>query len=354
MPSAGQDHRDGRGSRAPGPGARALRLVFRHYPLLLGSYRIVNDRRVRWVFWGQGERLTTLPCGLRIWVDLQDNDGRAIFCGGNDPKLRRIFEALLREGDWVVDVGANHGEYALLAAHRVGDTGQVFAFEPQPVLARRLERSVAENGLRNLTVLEQAVGNRSGQGRLRCFAGWSGGTQVVPEDAPTGRQETTLTTLDDCTDRLGARRLRLLKIDVEGMEGPVLRGATRLLAEHPPEVILFESNRCTTPFFDREAPRVLADIGRYVIFEVCRSILRLRLRPVGLVDPLPSGRDFLAVERGSIEALEKVLPLDRGADAPELKVTPAAERHPDRTLDGGAVEDPPKAALRGRPLVGPS
>ena len=339
---------------APGPGARALRLVFGHYPLLLGSYRIVNDRRVRWVFRGKGERLTTLPCGLRIWVDLQDNDGRAIFCGGNDPKLRRIFEALLREGDWVADVGANHGEYALLAAHRVGDTGHVFAFEPQPVLVRRLARSVSENGLRNLTVLDQAVGNRSGQGRMRCFAGWSGGTQVVPEDAPTGRQETTLTTLDDLTDRLGKRRLRLLKIDVEGMEGPVLRGATRLLAEHSPEVILFESNPCTTPFVDREAPRVLAETGRYVIFEVCRSILRLRLRPIGLENPLPSGRDFLAVERGSIEALAKVLPLAPGADAPELKATAAAERHPDRAPEGDTVDDPPRAALRGRPLVGPS
>jgi FkbM family methyltransferase len=293
-----------------GLGPSALRLLFKYYPFLLGTYRIVNDRRVRWLFKNEGEHLVALPCGRKIWVDLQDNDGRAIFCGGNDPKVRRIFQAVLRPGDIVVDVGANHGEYTLLAAGLIGGGGRVYAFEPNQVPASRLGRSLESNGLDNVTLFVNAVSDAKGFGNLRCFSGWSGGTQVKVSTDEGRNGDVEIVTLDDVVGLREERAIRLLKIDVEGMEGAVLRGAAGLLAEAPPDIILFESNPCEIPFFDRQAPKALEETGSYSIFEVCRSFVKLHLLPLQHGGrQLPEGRDFVAFNRLHLAELAKVLPL---------------------------------------------
>lgn len=293
-----------------GAGASVLRFLFKHYPFLLGPYRIVNDRRVRWLFKNEGEHLVILQCGQKIWVDLQDNDGRAIFCGGNDPKLRRIFQAVLRQGDIVVDVGANHGEYALLAAGLVGGSGGVYAFEPNQVLGSRLRQSIETNELSNVTLFVIAIADASGSGKLRTFPGWSGGTQVTVSTDESGTGEIEIMALDDIADLRKEPAIRLLKIDVEGMEASVLRGASSLLAKAPPDVIVFESNPCERPFFDREAPQLLAETRAYTIFEVCRSLVKLRLQPLRTNGrQFPRGRDFVAIHRARVVALSMVLPL---------------------------------------------
>ncbi len=62
----------------------------------------------------------------------------------------------------VIDVGANVGYYALMAATRVGPSGRVIAYEPGPAPAARLRENVALNGLSNVTVVEAAVADRPG------------------------------------------------------------------------------------------------------------------------------------------------------------------------------------------------
>lgn len=313
-PAQGDSQRPPHGLERTGTSLSVLRFMFKHYPFLLGPYRIVNDRRLRWMFKNEREHLATLPCGYKIWVDLQDNDGRAIFCGGNDPKLRRIIQAVLRHGDVVIDVGANHGEYTLLAAALVGNGGAVHAFEPNRVMASRLRRSIDANGLVNVKLFTHAVADASGFGRLKYFRGWSGGTRVVVSTETDSAREVELKTLDEVADLRKDGVARLLKIDVEGMEDAVLRGASRLLAEAPPDVILFESNPSERPFFDRKAPGVLEETGSYVVFEVCRSLVRLRLRqlhPKGC--RLPRGRDFVAIRPACMQELAAVLPLREDA-----------------------------------------
>ncbi len=139
---------------------------------------------------------------------------------------RQLFTGLLRDGMTVVDVGANIGYYALMARHYVGAGGRIFCFEPEPTNAAELRRNVSENSLSNVTVVEAAVGNEPGSARL-----WSGLNGSVVDGG--GDIEVPVVTLDSAV----AVPAHLVKVDVEGFEASVLKGAERLIRSHRP--ILF-------------------------------------------------------------------------------------------------------------------
>ncbi len=127
-----------------------------------------------------------------------------------------------RAGGVVLDVGANIGLFSLRHA-RAG--ARVYAVEPHPEAFARLERNLAANGLgQRVTALPCALGAAEGWARLR------GGratplTRVIPDRSGAVR----LRTLDALAAELGLARIDLLKLDVEGAEVEVLRGARRVL-----------------------------------------------------------------------------------------------------------------------------
>ena len=88
-----------------------------------------------------------------------------------------------------------------------------------------------------------------------------------------------------------------MKLDVEGHEGAVLKGAEPFLRQHLPTLILFESHDDGDPFWSRSSVRVLGRLG-YDIYEVGKSLLRLRLRsvPAGS-EPRGRGYDYVAIVR---------------------------------------------------------
>jgi FkbM family methyltransferase len=89
--------------------------------------------------------------GVCIEVDPHDYDGRVLYLfGTNDPKVQTTAQALLCPGDRFLDIGANYSSIGLLAAHRVGSTGQVHLFEPQEQLCQRVSAAIAQAGLTNV------------------------------------------------------------------------------------------------------------------------------------------------------------------------------------------------------------
>ncbi len=138
----------------------------------------------------------------------------------------------LRPGDTVLDVGAHTGYYTLLASALVGGDGRVWAFEPEPRNARYLRGNVDANGRANVRVTEAAVSDESGTARFG--AGTGTGTGRLTRD---GDLEVRTLTLDGF-----CRRHELVpaavKIDVEGAEQRVLRGATHTLRTARPVVFL--------------------------------------------------------------------------------------------------------------------
>lgn len=143
-------------------------------------------------------------------------------------------QRLVKPGTIAVDVGANLGYFTLLLGELVGTIGHVHAFEPNPEMVRRLQRSVAVNGFGGrTTVHEIALSDATRQAAL-----------VVPPNEPKNGHlvdscDTGLTVQLDRLDRLGIIP-DFIKIDVEGAEAAVWRGMAGLLTARRPLTILIE------------------------------------------------------------------------------------------------------------------
>ena len=140
----------------------------------------------------------------------------------------------LRPGDIACDIGANKGSFIPWLSRWCG-TGRVVAFEPQPEFARRLAEVCRATGLDNVTVEAKAVYSHSGQQELFVPAGHSPGASLTHR-AAEAKSFTTLSvplvSLDDYFD--ANEKIALLKIDVEGAELGVFKGAERILRQHAP------------------------------------------------------------------------------------------------------------------------
>ena len=145
---------------------------------------------------------------------------------------------LVGPGNTVVDVGANIGTHTLAFCERVGPTGSVHAIEPHPVLYQILAENTRQNGISNATLLNLALSDAIGLLRLTDVdltrPGNFGHTFAIDgaEDSITQTVEVPTTTLDS----LALEACDLLKIDVEGMESKVLKGATDILRSMRPTV----------------------------------------------------------------------------------------------------------------------
>lgn len=147
-------------------------------------------------------------------------------------KLRHFVERL-RPAMRVWDIGANAGLYTLASARAVGAAGHIVAFEPMPRNLHFLRRHIALNGLTNVEVCDAAVSDTAGI--VRMAAGDSPSEFHV---APEGAWAIRAVTLDGWRTESASRAPDLVKIDVEGAEGAVLRGGARLFAELRPTVYL--------------------------------------------------------------------------------------------------------------------
>ena len=145
-----------------------------------------------------------------------------------------LFRDLLRPGDVAVDVGANIGALTIGMARMVGPGGTVIAFEPQRAIFDVLCHNLRQNSLANVTAYRRALGSAAGAIRVppldysgaENFGGVSlGGAQG---------EEVEVVTLDS----LVLPRLRLLKVDVEGMEREVLAGARQTIGRLQPALYI--------------------------------------------------------------------------------------------------------------------
>ncbi|WP_372791855.1 FkbM family methyltransferase [Paraconexibacter sp.] len=137
--------------------------------------------------------------------------------------------AALQPGQVFWDVGAHIGLMSLIAARRVGREGAVVAFEPVPGNAERLRANLALNGAENVTVIGSAVAAQPGSMTMYSRSGVSLMWTLEQENVGDERLDVEVTTLDRVLDT--APYPDLIKIDTEGVEVDVLRGASRLLAD---------------------------------------------------------------------------------------------------------------------------
>jgi FkbM family methyltransferase len=155
-----------------------------------------------------------------------------------------IFQSLLKPGMTVVDIGANVGYYTLLAARAVqADDGRVFSFEPDPRNYAVLARSLHANGYHHVFPVQKAVSDAPGTLTLYADALNSGNSSLEKGNVQSFLESYTVeaVALDDFLEAHAAgRAIDLLKVDVQGAEGHVFRGARRLLESGCPMKIMME------------------------------------------------------------------------------------------------------------------
>jgi FkbM family methyltransferase len=199
-----------------------------------------------------------LDGGLRLFIDLADHAiGLNIIRGRFERAEIAFVKSQLRPGQFVVDAGAHIGFFTMHMAQAVGAEGHVFAFEPFRPNADLLERSAAENDWAPRITLERAaVGHESGWGDLT-FAPHtlnSGGAFLVGAGgalAGHAVEHVRTIALDDYPLR---RPIALIKMDVEGAEPLLLRGAGRLIRQDRPVIL--------TEVHDEQLARVSGSTAR--------------------------------------------------------------------------------------------
>ncbi|QTL03856.1 FkbM family methyltransferase [Aquabacter sp. L1I39] len=194
------------------------------------------------------ERQATVRIGDKDYQIVSDDDYLAYVEHGFEPDTVLLLKALLREGDTVLDVGANIGCTALLFSETAG---AVHAFEPSPTTWSYLSRNTAQASHANVEAHNFGLGAEAGETTLTFSPNnRSGGFVSDQTKAAAGHTTETIRirTLDEVVPELGIGRVDLIKIDVEGFEGHVLRGAGQVLANHSPLVTAELNHWCLNAF----------------------------------------------------------------------------------------------------------
>jgi FkbM family methyltransferase len=157
---------------------------------------------------------------------------------------------LLRPGDRILDVGAHHGFEAMLFSRLVGPQGFVLAVEPFPFNAMLAWAQVGLNRADNCEILQAAVGACNGD---LCIS------RETNARVSHGGLNVHAFTVDELDSKYGP--FTAIKIDVEGFEHEVLKGASKLLARRPK--ILLELHAELLPLFGSSVEQVLAMLPQY-------------------------------------------------------------------------------------------
>lgn len=243
-----------------------------HRTGIRGSYRLTLALGHRF------ERFQSYPIETgngTLFADLRIASSHGILAWSNGRSGEaRVMQNLVGEGDIVYDIGAHFGLYTLLLSRLAGETGTVYAFEPNPELLSSLRMTVEP--LRNVKLFPLALSDT--QGTVDLF---------VPEDA-------SMASLNDWTKGVGGNvhkvvceKARLdelikkenipvaqfIKCDVEGAEISVFLGAREMLDRSDAPILLFEVNRNAAKAFGNEPSSYFdflksLESARFVFFEV--------------------------------------------------------------------------------------
>lgn len=214
--------------------------------MALKPYTLIVDGRLR----------------LTLQLDHEDQAQRDVLAHFSQGQMYEhetslLFVRTLRPGDTVIDVGGNAGYFSMLAAALVGPQGRVVTAEANPRLVALIRETAAMNGAGHVQVEAAAVSDHNGQLIFSANGDHDSNGGVAPGKAPgdallsnenVSQFVAQATTLDALAARCGLDHIRLVKIDTEGHELQVLRGAAGLLAAGRIDFIAAEMNLMGLPF----------------------------------------------------------------------------------------------------------
>ncbi len=154
-----------------------------------------------------------------------------------------LLDSLVKDGDWVVDVGANVGHYTKRLSELVGPTGRVIAFEPVPETFSLLSSNVQCFAHKNVTLINAAVSDKmdlAGISIPTLSTGMVNYYEAEVGGVKDGELSVLALTLDSL---LSQATIGLMKIDVEGHEAQALAGMQAIIEKSHPTIILETRNQ---------------------------------------------------------------------------------------------------------------
>jgi len=231
--------------------------------------------------------------GQTMWLDpvLDKGVERQIYYTGTyEQGTLSIIKSILASGDTFVDIGANIGLMSIIASTAVGESGQVYSFEPNPETHNILKRNISINNLNNVILSSYAVGAQEGEGLI--YDLWDknrGSATLVPQEGQSDGHKVLIKPLIQLIPNWA--EIDLIKIDVEGFEIEVLKGLKEvMISNNPPKLIVECSDRRANKegLPSSEIFTTIIQTGNYDVFKTKGSKARsVKLIPVHTADDLP-------------------------------------------------------------------
>jgi FkbM family methyltransferase len=238
---------------------------------------------------------------IALWTE-------ALLGGNFENAESRFLLRFLQLGMTVLDIGAHHGYYTLLLSKAVGSRGKVIAFEPSPRERIRLRHHVWLNCCKNVQIESLALGSSNGEAELYLVEGaedWCNSLRPPTVRASTKIVGVCVGSLDEYISSKGLGPIDFIKLDVEGAELDVLRGAKNLLASGKRPALLTEVYDIRTEPWGYRAHEIvrLLDQAGYLWFAVSedgslhRIEAHLEVYDANLVAiPKEQAKNFVAFE----------------------------------------------------------
>jgi len=196
-----------------------VKFIPNNYQYTSNSIRIVNRK------------------GINYKLNIFDYVDWWIYFGLIDESRERLY-GLAGDGNTIIDVGANMGETIMNFSNIVGTKGEVYGFEPDRINHERCNDNLKLNNFKNIILNNVGLGDVPGQFKIKVDTPSNrGGNRISNSTDDTNTEIINVITLDDYVNNNKIHRINLIKIDVEGFELNVLKGAVKTLNQFKP--ILF-------------------------------------------------------------------------------------------------------------------
>ena len=171
--------------------------------------------------------------GINYHLDLSEVIDNKVFYGNWEPETTAMFKRLLKQDMTFLDIGANMGYYTLLSGKIVGNKGRVIAFEPTSNGFERLETNVSLNKFKSVEIEKLGLSNKNKKIKANLRSSWKISGLVEPE-----KETIDMMKLDNYLAIRKIGRVDFIKIDVDGYEYEVLKGAKKTLETYKPILYL--------------------------------------------------------------------------------------------------------------------
>lgn len=214
------------------------------------------------------------PWGISIEVSDRDEIGKSIAqTGVYDVAVTELLFRLIEKGDIVADVGANIGYMTGICSLLAGESGIVYAFEPNPMLQERLKKNLEQTGMSNVLLFAVGLSDSLQPAKLVIPSHYSNNEGVAfVGDSSSGQSfDISLERLDNIVP--SNTSISVMKIDVEGHELQAFKGSERLLKEARIKNIIFEDHHN----YPSDVVWYLESFG-YSIFRIEKGWMRVNLK----------------------------------------------------------------------------